>query len=235
VITKVDAITSRFNFRSLVFIELAHRLILSLPPRTGGCFLSPWWGISGFNDQSFPQILLAKSTGHSPRPWSYRRHSPAEAEKSWFKKSDSTGRCPLPRLSYLLIVARRPLSLSRICGNLLLHPPCFPSFGRPVIMDLKKDGHEKVQTYAINDVTDNPMDDLDFTGVVVKPKWRGTAQDKLDMETLGRNQVLRVSRQSYCTRFPSQEHLLTGRVRETSSFCPCSGLEAHLFAHGRYY
>jgi len=67
-------------------------------------------------------------------------------------------------------------------------------------MDLKKDGHENVQTYAINDVTDNPMDDMDFTGVVVKPKWRGTAQDKLDMETLGRNQVLRVSRQSYCAR-----------------------------------
>ena len=57
----------------------------------------------------------------------------------------------------------------------------------------------KVQTYVVNDdATHHPMDDLDPTGVLVKPKWRGTSQDKTDMETLGRNQVLRVRIQSRC-------------------------------------
>jgi hypothetical protein len=37
-----------------------------------------------------------------------------------------------------------------------------------------------------------PMGRLNNTGVLVKPKWRGTIQDKMDMKTLGRNQVVRV-------------------------------------------
>lgn len=34
----------------------------------------------------------------------------------------------------------------------------------------------------------------DPTGLLVKPKWRGTEQDKSDMDVLGRGQVLRVRR-----------------------------------------
>lgn len=60
-------------------------------------------------------------------------------------------------------------------------------------MDTKEDGG----TVFVN-VDNHPMDQLDPTGVLVKPKWRGTSQDKVDMETLGRHQVLRVRRrQSY--------------------------------------
>ncbi|KAL8718370.1 MAG: hypothetical protein Q9225_004487 [Loekoesia sp. 1 TL-2023] len=59
-------------------------------------------------------------------------------------------------------------------------------------MDTKDDLHSKVQTYAINDEPEqHSMDQLDPTGVLVKPKWRGTSMDKMDMEVLGRNQVLR--------------------------------------------
>ena len=39
-------------------------------------------------------------------------------------------------------------------------------------MDLKDD---KFETYAVaNGVDQRPMDELDPTGVLVKPKWRGT-------------------------------------------------------------
>lgn len=60
---------------------------------------------------------------------------------------------------------------------------------------------DKPLTYVINDDADRtPMDNIDPTGVLVKPKWRGTSQDKVDMETLGRHQVLRVRRQLCCSR-----------------------------------
>lgn len=53
--------------------------------------------------------------------------------------------------------------------------------------------NNNVQSHVIQGDDDTHlMDDLDPTGVLVKPKWRGTSQDKIDMETLGRNQVLRV-------------------------------------------
>lgn len=42
-----------------------------------------------------------------------------------------------------------------------------------------------------NGVDQHPMNELDPTGVLVKPKWRGTSHDKTEMETLGRKQVLR--------------------------------------------
>ncbi|KAL8845907.1 MAG: hypothetical protein Q9221_008964 [Calogaya cf. arnoldii] len=60
-------------------------------------------------------------------------------------------------------------------------------------MDSKMDvKDEQVLSYVINDDANSlPMDTLDPTGVIVKPKWRGTAQDKKDMEVLGRHQVLR--------------------------------------------
>ncbi|KAI4106121.1 MAG: hypothetical protein LQ339_003118 [Xanthoria mediterranea] len=60
-------------------------------------------------------------------------------------------------------------------------------------MDSKIEGKdEQGLSYVINDDANTlPMDKLDPTGVVVKPKWRGTAQDKKDMEVLGRHQVLR--------------------------------------------
>ena len=62
-------------------------------------------------------------------------------------------------------------------------------------MDTKAEWHESVQTDGINNNVDNTaVGQLDSTGVLVKPKWRGTSQDKTDMETLGRHQVLRVSR-----------------------------------------
>ena len=61
-------------------------------------------------------------------------------------------------------------------------------------MDVKDN---KVETYAVeNGLDQHPMGELDPTGVLVKPKWRGTSHDKMEMETLGRNQVLRVGRQS---------------------------------------
>ncbi len=73
-------------------------------------------------------------------------------------------------------------------------------------MDTKEEKLNDVQTYAIDDnMHDHPMDQLDPTGVLVKPKWRGTSQDKVDMETLGRHQVLRVRRQSYSAR-PRSPH-----------------------------
>ena len=57
-------------------------------------------------------------------------------------------------------------------------------------MDTKDDFQSK--TYAVNDdAASVPMDQLDPTGILVKPKWRGTSVDKMDMEVLGRNQVLR--------------------------------------------
>lgn len=60
-------------------------------------------------------------------------------------------------------------------------------------MDSKDDHHSNVATYTVNDDGGHhAMDELDPTGVVVKPKWRGTSLDKMDMEVLGRNQVLRV-------------------------------------------
>lgn len=68
-------------------------------------------------------------------------------------------------------------------------------------MDTKENWHNDVETQVIDDDADlNPMDQLDPTGVLVKPKWRGTSQDRLDMETLGRQQVLRVRRQSWRAR-----------------------------------
>ena len=61
-------------------------------------------------------------------------------------------------------------------------------------MDSKMDTKdEQVVSYVINDDANTlPMDTLDPTGIIVKPKWRGTPQDKRDMEVLGRHQVLRV-------------------------------------------
>lgn len=53
---------------------------------------------------------------------------------------------------------------------------------------------EQIRSYTINDDADVlPMDQLDPTGVLVKPKWRGTSDDQMDMEVLGRHQVLRVT------------------------------------------
>lgn len=63
-------------------------------------------------------------------------------------------------------------------------------------MDISKGLDSNVQTYQINNDADvHPMDMLDPTGVLVKPKWRRTPQDKLDMKTLGRHQVLQVRKQ----------------------------------------
>ncbi|KAL9000493.1 MAG: hypothetical protein Q9169_000786 [Polycauliona sp. 2 TL-2023] len=60
-------------------------------------------------------------------------------------------------------------------------------------MDSKMDTKdEHMVSYVIDDEPNAfPMDALDPTGVVVKPKWQGTVQDKKDMEVLGRHQVLR--------------------------------------------
>ncbi|KAL8877838.1 MAG: hypothetical protein Q9198_004224, partial [Flavoplaca austrocitrina] len=78
---------------------------------------------------------------------------------------------PVPRAQHLLLPSR-PASL---------------------IIDSKMDTKdEQVVSYVINDDANPlPMDTLDPTGVIVKPKWRGTPQDKRDMEVLGRHQVLR--------------------------------------------
>ena len=44
---------------------------------------------------------------------------------------------------------------------------------------------EKFHTFVVNDdVEQLPMDELDPTGVLVKPKWRGTSQDKMDLSLI---------------------------------------------------
>ena len=96
------------------------------------------------------------------------------------------------------------------------------------MMDTKAEWHEGIQTNGISDnVEHDAAGQLDSTGVLVKPKWRGTYQDKTDMETLGRHRVLRVSRRSACVRLcSSQNQSLTNYHREISGFSPCSDLEA---------
>ena len=95
-------------------------------------------------------------------------------------------------------------------------------------MDTKAEWHESIQTNGISDnVEHDAAGQLDSTGVLVKPKWRGTSQDKTDMETLGRHQVLRVSRGSTCVRlYSSQNQSITDFHRETFGFSPFSVLEA---------
>ena len=56
-------------------------------------------------------------------------------------------------------------------------------------------GHNKdkeAHAYTAEDDTDRSSGFSDPTGVLVDQKWRGTVQDKADMEVLGRGQVLRV-------------------------------------------
>ncbi|KAL8748401.1 MAG: hypothetical protein Q9184_007329 [Pyrenodesmia sp. 2 TL-2023] len=45
--------------------------------------------------------------------------------------------------------------------------------------------------YTVEDDTDRSSGFSDPIGVLVEQKWRGTVQDKTDMEILGRGQVLR--------------------------------------------
>ena len=100
-------------------------------------------------------------------------------------------------------------------------------------MDMKDN---KVETHAVeNDVNQHAMDELDPTGVLVKPKWRGTSHDKLEMEILGRNQVLRVTRQWPPLGFaPCPKSMLKIPCREIFDSYPCSDLEAHSSVHGRF-
>ncbi|KAL8901293.1 MAG: hypothetical protein Q9207_005279 [Kuettlingeria erythrocarpa] len=50
---------------------------------------------------------------------------------------------------------------------------------------------KEAQAYIAEDDTDRYSTFSDPTGVIVEQKWRGTVQDKTDMEILGRGQVLR--------------------------------------------
>jgi len=55
--------------------------------------------------------------------------------------------------------------------------------------------HNDIQSCTIDDNREHyAMNQLDNSGVLVKPKWMGTDQDQKDMETLGRAQVVRVKR-----------------------------------------
>ena len=55
--------------------------------------------------------------------------------------------------------------------------------------------------YRINNDHDilyaHQLDDMDPHGVLVKPKWQGTSQDRIDMVTLGRHQTLRVRERGF--------------------------------------
>jgi len=120
-------------------------------------------------------------------------------------------------LAYMAHVPRCPPSIIFVlspvdCGSLTtayrscalaigyLHSPPSRFVEHQLEMDTEEH-HNDVQAYAINDNAEHyPMNQLDNTGVLVKPKWRGTNQDKMDMETLGRNQVVRVRRRSHCAR-----------------------------------
>ena len=99
-------------------------------------------------------------------------------------------------------------------------------------MDVKDN---KVETYAVeNGVDQHRMNELDPTGVLVKPKWRGTSHDRMEMETLGRNQVLRVRRQSRARLCSVPKSMLKIPCREIFDFCPCSDLGAHSSVPGRF-
>ncbi len=99
-------------------------------------------------------------------------------------------------------------------------------------MDVKDN---KVETYAVeNGVDQHPMDELDPTGVLVKPNWRGTSHDKTEMETLGRKQVLRVRRQSPPGLRMAPKSMLKISFRGIFNSCPCSDLEAHSSVPGRF-
>ncbi|KAL9051306.1 MAG: hypothetical protein Q9206_004752 [Seirophora lacunosa] len=50
---------------------------------------------------------------------------------------------------------------------------------------------KEAHAYTTEHETDRYSDPI---GVLVKPKWRGTEQDKTDMDVLGRGQVLRIFR-----------------------------------------
>lgn len=96
-------------------------------------------------------------------------------------------------------------------------------------MDLKKGFKNNVQTSQSNDDGDiYPMNDV--TGAIVKPKWRGTSQDKVDMETLGRCQVLRVSILLRVSRIINDN-----ANSETLSLYQCWALQAHSSAPGKIY
>ncbi|KAL9018165.1 MAG: hypothetical protein Q9185_004527 [Variospora sp. 1 TL-2023] len=57
--------------------------------------------------------------------------------------------------------------------------------------------HKQADAWATEDDRDQYSAGFsDPTGLLVKPKWRGTEQDKSDMDVLGRGQVLRVMRQT---------------------------------------
>ena len=73
---------------------------------------------------------------------------------------------------------------------ILLPFSLFPLFCTPLT---KKDAQDNIMPLD-NDVADMAMDNLDPTVVRVKHKWTGTHDDRLDMKTLGRDQVLRVRR-----------------------------------------
>ena len=91
----------------------------------------------------------------------------------------------------------------------------------------------KVETYAVgNGVDQHPMNELDPTGVLVKPKWRGTSHDKTEMETLGRKQVLRV-RKTIAPQASGSKPMLKFHCRGIFDSYPCSDLEVHSSVPGR--
>lgn len=59
-------------------------------------------------------------------------------------------------------------------------------------MDIKESNRNAQHSALSDDVMQYGTDQKDPTGVIVKPKWRGTSQDIMDMEVLGRRQVVRV-------------------------------------------
>ena len=61
-------------------------------------------------------------------------------------------------------------------------------------MNTEKRSDSNAQTSTIKDASEVHVSNyLDPASVLVKPKWRGTSEDKDDMITLGRHQVLRVN------------------------------------------
>ena len=89
-------------------------------------------------------------------------------------------------------------------------------FIHQLMMDTKAEWHGSIQTNGISDTVEHDAaGQLDCTGVLVKPKWRGTSQDKTDMETLGRHQVLRVSIRSTCVGpHSSQNQSIDNRLEQ---------------------
>ena len=103
----------------------------------------------------------------------------------------------------------------------------------PPISVTAKIMHHQVQTHLIRDETGMMVTECSYsTGILVKPKWQGTHEDKVDMTTLGRHQVLRVQISALKRTILIFKLTLTPD-RGILDSCRCWDLVAHSYVHGK--